>query len=306
MNLRPLADFLGHFLDHDAPESNSAWGDKIEAALAELATGNHFQALHLLKPIATTGDAFAQTLVGAIYREMKSLPEHYQESIKWFALAAAQEYPLGELNLGIMYLHGLGVDQNCELALQYLTKAATSGNVTAQFDLANIFEQGDLGQSDYAQAAYWYGLAAKNDYAPALNALANLLARGFGVPQNVAHALSLWERAAKADNVEALLSMADFCLERADLVTDHKIALRCLERAAKLGSGIAQSRLGHMYLLGKGVQQNERKAANLLYEAAENGDEDAVITLKGLAEEEELKRNTLPDYSKTPHEPPSF
>jgi len=299
-----ISNFLNHLLHH-SPEAGLSSDKRVEAGLSELRSGDQFNALNILKPAATDGDVLAQTLVGAIYRELVSLPENYHEAVKWFSLAAAQNYPLAQSNLALMYLHGLGVEKNVKLALQWLTQAAQSGNVNAQYELGAFYEQGYLGEPGAKEAASWYRLASAQEYSPAHNALASLLLRGDGVPKDTNAALALLERSASQNNVDALLVMADFHFENGYLSQNLAPAVLALERAAKLGSPIAQSRLGHMYLFGRGVQQNEKKAEKLLNEAAANGDGEAALTLRELDAERTWHKSQPVDYSRTPDVPPT-
>ena len=58
-------------------------------------------------------------------------------------------------------------------------------------------------------------------------------------------------------------------------------------KAAKQGHASAQTNLGVMYQLGRGVEKNEQKAAEWYIKAAEQGHELAKIALRNLDDLEE-------------------
>src|SRR5277367_482446 len=117
MNFNTISNFLTHPLDkHSTPAAEAQ--KTIDSGLAALSQGDSTKALSILTPVATAGNAFAQTLIGATCREMVSVPGNYGEAVHWFQLAADQEYPLAQLQLALMYLHGLGVEANPTLAQQ--------------------------------------------------------------------------------------------------------------------------------------------------------------------------------------------
>jgi TPR repeat protein len=304
MNFNAITNFLIHPLDKHSSAAAEA-KETIDSGLAALREGDSSTALSILTVPATAGNAFAQTLMGSICREMVSVPGNYEEAVRWFKLAAEQEYPLAQLQLALMYLHGLGVEKDEAFGQQLLRKASQSGDASAQFELGNFQAKGYLGTPDLTAAAEWYKLAADQNFAPAIKALAAMLTAGGNVPKDVTAALALWDRAADEGDVDALLAMADFHLENASVINDFRPAIRCLEKAAKLGSIKAKSQLAHMYLLGQGVQQNERKAIKLLTEAAEGGDREAALELLEIEEQRKEESAHRAEQAQTQHVPPA-
>jgi len=66
--------------------------------------------------------------------------------------------------------------------------AAESGDVEAQHQLAQMFQQGVNTAKDLPEADKWYRRAAEHDYAPAQVELGLMLIRGDGLPKNEAEA----------------------------------------------------------------------------------------------------------------------
>lgn len=84
--------------------------------------------------LADTGDAAAQADMGEFFRAAGRLDvAHY-----WFNLAAAQDDPEAMQCLAQCYASGEGVEQNSNLALMWLAKAADKGHVIAREQLKHV------------------------------------------------------------------------------------------------------------------------------------------------------------------------
>ena len=60
-------------------------------------------------------------------------------AFRYFKKAADQNNSVGQSGLGLMYLHGRGVEQNYQLALKYFSQAAKQGWVDGQLQLGNMY-----------------------------------------------------------------------------------------------------------------------------------------------------------------------
>jgi TPR repeat protein len=100
------------------------------------------------------------------------LKQDVVEAARWYALAAAQKYPVAQYALGFMYEHGKGVVQDDTKAVELYTLAAEQGFALAQSNLGAMHAswKGGLPQ-DFAQAAMWWKLAADQGEEPAMNNL---------------------------------------------------------------------------------------------------------------------------------------
>ena len=59
-------------------------------------------------------------------------------------------------SLGYMYEHGIGVEQDFAKALEWYTKAANAGSVTAMNYLGSMYEHGNGVEADLTEAQKWY------------------------------------------------------------------------------------------------------------------------------------------------------
>ena len=62
--------------------------------------------------------------------------------MKWLSLAAKQDYPNAQYNLGRMYREGIGVPQNDQEAFKWFSRAAQQGDAEAQYNLGAMYVNG--------------------------------------------------------------------------------------------------------------------------------------------------------------------
>ena len=70
--------------------------------------------------------------LGMMYLEGDGIPKNAEEAVKWFRIAADQEFPAALYNLGLCYATGKGVKKNRSEAKKWFRKAAELGNASAQ------------------------------------------------------------------------------------------------------------------------------------------------------------------------------
>ena len=85
---------------------------------------------------------------------------------------------------------------------------ASSGNSQAQYELGNIYYQGQLVERDLAKALKWFELASLQGHAEAQQTLGMMFFRGEGVPANNVQAYVVLKMAA-VNGAEDALDSAD-------------------------------------------------------------------------------------------------
>ena len=100
--------------------------------------GEYATALSVFMPLAESGDAKAQSILGMMYSYGEGLPVDDRESARWYRQAAEQNYSVAQYNLGMAYLEGKGVKANTDDAIEWLTKAADNGHFRARSQLAYL------------------------------------------------------------------------------------------------------------------------------------------------------------------------
>ena len=83
---------------------------------------------------------------------------------------------------------------NFKTALDVWMAAAQAGDPEAQYNVAEIYERGLGGQSNYEAAAIWYQKASDQGYSRALFSLGTLYEQGLGVPADKLKALNLYRQ----------------------------------------------------------------------------------------------------------------
>ena len=110
-----------------------------------------------------------------------------EEGLQWLRKAASAGNPEAAADLG----KRLAKDEP-KSACGYLLLAANEGNPKAQYDLAMLYLNGDLGYRDATSAVAWLSAAMKTGDAETQYALASLHEQGVGCPINYANAGMLY------------------------------------------------------------------------------------------------------------------
>ena len=165
------------------------------------------------------------------------------------------------------------------LLLTKLEKSAKSGDVRAQFSLANIYHNGIGIKTDEKLAFYWYTQVAEQGYASAQFNIANGYYHGIGTTQDLTKAQIWYEKAAEQDFVNAQYNLAVMYRRGEGAEVDNKLAFYWYERAAQLGYGVAQLTLAKLYEEGVGTEQDDSLAQVWYLKAANQYDPEAQFHL---------------------------
>lgn len=140
-----------------------------------------------------------------------------------------------------------------DAALVALVQAAESGNLDAQFTLAQVYEAGRRGVPvDLAKAFKWYGLAAEAGYVPAQHFLGGMYASSRGTPLNIPKAVYWFQKAADQGYPDSIYPVA-YAYENGlgNLPQDNAQALTWYRKSADAGNTFAFQRLAKAYRLGE-------------------------------------------------------
>jgi hypothetical protein len=77
-------------------------------------------------------------MIGSLYDYGEGVSMNHEEAVKWYTLAAEQDNPYAQFNLGTKYLSGEGVPQNYETAYVMWCEASVSGVVSAEKNLNDL------------------------------------------------------------------------------------------------------------------------------------------------------------------------
>ena len=88
----------------------------------------------------------------------------YQTAFKLWLSLAEQGNASAQFNLGNMYANGQGVKQDDFEAVKWFRQAAEQGYTDAQFNLGVMYAKGQGVRQDKGQAKEWFGKACDNGY----------------------------------------------------------------------------------------------------------------------------------------------
>jgi len=95
----------------------------------------------------------------------------YTEAVKWFRKAAEQGFVDAQMNLGVCYGKGEGVEKDEAEAVKWWRKAAEQGNAHAQFNVALAYGRGEGVAKDEAEGIWWLRKAAAQNLKEAIELL---------------------------------------------------------------------------------------------------------------------------------------
>ena len=156
--------------------------------------------------------------------------------------------------------------------------AAQAGDVTAQFMSGRILDQGLAGERDLNAAAYWYERAAQQGHLQAQFALATLLDEG----QHPERAAQWFEHAALQGHVAAQFALARALAAGNGVAQDAPAARGWYLRAARAGFSPAMHNLALMQARGQGGRRSYRLALAWALNAQAAGHDPAEVLVSAL------------------------
>lgn len=157
---------------------------------------------------------------------------------------------------------------------------AKNGDPAAQTLVAEILARGLGVPLDHVEAAKWYAAAAEQGIPEAQFQYALMLLDGTYVRKDVNGAYALLEAAAEAGNVLAQFNFAQLIVDREPGETGMARAVSYYERAAKAGLADAQYAIAQIYANGAGGRnRDEAEARRWLERAARQSFDSAELDL---------------------------
>ncbi|MGP9789083.1 tetratricopeptide repeat protein [Roseinatronobacter sp. NSM] len=175
---------------------------------------------------------------------------------------AARGDVLAQYNLSVLALAGQA-GMTADDADLWLGKAAGAGYVPAQTVLADVM----VDRHDWAQAAYWYDLAAQAGDVTAQFMSGRILDQGLAGARDLNEAVSWYERAAQQGHLQAQFALATLLEE----TRQSDRAAHWFEHAALQGHAAAQFALARALAAGNGVAQDVPAARGWYLRAARSG-----------------------------------
>lgn len=223
--------------------------------------GDYENALMYLHRAAIGGNAMAICGVGMIYIKGLGVEQDGKKALYWFLKGAKLKDSQSQYMVGMIYYDGIGVKQNLKRAARWLHKSALQGFPMAQFKLGYMYEKGIGFKQNFSVAACYYHLAAPYNMA-ALFRLGNICHRGLGMDEpNYKSAIECFNLGVKEGNAACQCSLGEMYADGCGVEKDVVKAVHLFHLAAEQGVERAQFKLAYHYKNGIGVEKDDEKAA---------------------------------------------
>ena len=141
-------------------------------------------------------------------KELIELKE-YEKALKAFEFASKTGNLDSLTALGVMYIGGIGVEQDNAKGYEYIKNAADQTDPKAQYTLGALYYLGAGITKDLNKAFYWLNLSAEQGYLDAKYNLGVMYEFGDGVEQSFEKAYENYIYAARQGNLESQIKVAE-------------------------------------------------------------------------------------------------
>jgi len=197
--------------------------------------------------LANGGDYLAQHYMGYCCAEGVRRERNAKEAFDWYQRALKAGYLPSANNLGYMHLRGLLGASEVSKALYYYKFASDHGFNGAQFNLGELYRDGQGGaEKDPEEAMKWFQLSAKNGNPDAMVEI-GLQYQNMNQFQK---AIEAYRKAAELGSVDGMKMLYDCYMNGRGVNADVKKGLEWITKAASANDADAQCILGYHCELG--------------------------------------------------------
>lgn len=210
--------------------------------------------------------------VGQTYLRELDEPE---EAYHWYRAAAEQGSSVASANLGWLYEHGHGVEQNGSEAVRWYTEAVDAGALRYSLHLAWMHMDSRLVERNRAVAEHWFRYGILHGMPEAKLALGSVYYADIlgGRTELGPEAESLLLEALEEGMMYATRFLARMYLDGLGVEQDTERGLSAVRLGAGAGDSQLQVLLSRLYLEGRVLEENPVKANAWATLAAAQGEE---------------------------------
>lgn len=190
------------FVALEEATANSHLLSQIAFAEMLIELGNSDKALQLLRAAWDSGCIDAAISLGEYFLRAVNPPDP-TAALGWYKKAAEAGSGQAQLTLALMYLNGLGTDEEPYQAARWLEQAAQQGIVEACYLFGLAYAEGIGKPKDDSRAVVWFKNAAEGGHTEACVLLAKAYFQGTGLDANASEALEWCQKAANDGHQEA-------------------------------------------------------------------------------------------------------
>jgi TPR repeat protein len=183
-----------------------------------------------LRRAADQGHIRAQLRMGRL-----ALPDN-EAAFYWFHKAALQNNPDGQVNVGEMYLNGMGVSQNDVEGAKWIEKGALQGHPIGLYEYGMLLADGRGLEQDAPKALQAFNLAAKAGMPAAKTTLERIFETQEGVDMNPQMAYQWFSDGARNGHPNSLLQVGKMTAEGRGTLADLIIGHMWVSLAAEAGA----------------------------------------------------------------------
>ena len=246
---------------------------------------------------ANPKDAAAMTLIGEIYREGYAVKQDTGEASHWYRLASGLGDREAAFELGVLLLNGApGVPKDRAAAKAQFELAAQKDEANALYNLGVMaLDHEDGAKPDFVKAAEYFRRSAEAGDEDGSYSYGVMLREGRGVPLDIGESAHWLKRAADAGVIAGQVEYGIMLFNGVGVEKNEAAAAKIFLRAAARNNPIAQNRLAHLYLTGRGVPRDLVEAATWNRFAKTAGLDDPALdaATANLTPEENQKVNEL-------------
>jgi TPR repeat protein len=241
--------------------------------------GANRDGLRHIQRAADAGSSEGAHRLALVYAQgLAGTPRDEARALQLFEKAATAGHTRAQINLGILYMRGLGVPRDLVNARAWLEKAAASGDPQALYTLGRAMDEGaEQIAPDPVRAADLYRRAAEKGHVLAGLRYGLALSEGVGIKRDIAQAQK-WLMQARDNGVpEAALALGDMAArtpasrDKAANERTVQSAVSWYQVAAQGGVPSAQFKLANAYFSGVGVARDPMQAMQWYSRAAQQG-----------------------------------
>lgn len=240
-------------------------------------------------------NTYLEYRIGKMYQYALGTGENLPEAAKWFEMASGKEHNICKASmglplysLGMLYLHGKGVEQNDGKACQLFQRSHKKGNPYASFELGKLYEvgRGTVRNMELAEKCYrvaflgFLNLEKKSRDDTLWYRIGTMYLQGVGTEADEKEAEKYLRNSVDYGNTHAAYQLAKLYIRQEteklkrnpEEIPDYekiKQALKWLEEASEQGNSFADYALGKLYADGELTAKDMEKAFYHLQRAAD-------------------------------------
>lgn len=206
------------------------------------------------------------------------IPKDEQEAVKWYQMAAENNYLDAQIALGSCYESGRGVHKDLKQAACWYLRSAIRAYANKKSNL-EYFDLQKKSNKKEKEIADLLLKSAESGDAAAQCALAYRYENGLGFPKDQYEHAKWLHAASERGTVEAQNNLGACYAIGKGVSKDEQEAVKWYRMAAEKGYALAQNNLGTCYAIGQGVPKDEQEAVKWYRMAAEKMSSEAQHSL---------------------------